>query len=102
MTGLRQDLAGFTLIELAVVLTILAITAGIVSVGVVSVTGNGKDRGVEAIDALRSKAIRQGRPFTWEDTVGKRVVRFLPDGRAIGIGVDAITGRPSPTGPQDR
>jgi len=102
MTGRCRDLSGFTLIELAVVLTIIAITAGIASMGVVSLIGNGKDRGVEAIDALRSKAIRQGQPITWEDTVGKRVVRFLPDGRAIGIGVNAITGRPSPTGPQNR
>ena len=81
---------GFTLLELLVVLALLAL---LLSMGALAVTAV---RPMEAgpvaarVDSARREAIRSGTAVALR--LDSAVVRFLPDGRAIGPGVDPLTG----------
>jgi prepilin-type N-terminal cleavage/methylation domain-containing protein len=82
---------GTTLIELLVVLFILGFVAG---VSAFAVMGFHRPVGTERAETLghaHAQAIRSGRPVTVAAD-SQTTIRFLPDGRAIGLGVDPFTG----------
>lgn len=87
---------GFTLLEVIVALAILGILYGLTTMAFTSLKP-GKGSAVrEFIAGSRLEAVRTGTPLTITvDSVGMvspRVIRFLPDGRALGEGFDPWTG----------
>jgi prepilin-type N-terminal cleavage/methylation domain-containing protein len=84
---------GFTLIESIVVLVVLSVVLSTVALGFPS-TDRDAPAGsrVEVLHRARVRALISGRPVTAGGPV--RPVLFLPDGRAIGLGVDPLTGTP--------
>lgn len=78
----------FTLVEVVVALAILGLVLGIATLAVGSLkmpSGSGQ---VAKLMEARAQAIRSGDPMEIEG------VLFLPDGRAIGEGMDPLTGAP--------
>jgi len=83
-----RGLCGVTLLELLVVLTVLGVVLGITGLAFAALRApRGGERALE-IKQVRAEAIRAGAPRTTQHA------RFLPDGRAIGPGVDPLTGAP--------
>ncbi len=75
---------GFTLIEMLVVIALLGIMVGVTTVALAprrQTQGPSSDLQHARIDAIKSGAPRMAHG-----------VLFLPDGRAIGSGVDPLTG----------
>lgn len=90
--------AGVTLIELLVVLVLLGILLGVSGLALASLRPAPALRWTRDLEGARARAIRTGRPVTVRrlaDSVGdSTAIRFLPDGRALGPGVDPWTGAP--------
>ena len=82
---------GVTLVELLVVLVLLGVMAGVSAVAVGSLRPPAGWRQAQELARTRAEAIRTGRALT-VTTESSATVRFLPDGRAIGQGVDLLTG----------
>lgn len=92
--------AGVTLAELLVVLLIIGLTAGVAGFSVSTLRRPPESVIRERIRAARTAAIRQGTAVVISlDSVGSdrpdSMLRFLPDGRVIGAGVDPWTGVPT-------
>jgi prepilin-type N-terminal cleavage/methylation domain-containing protein len=81
-----------TLIELLVVLVLLGLIFTISGLGLASLSPSRESVGIRALEAARAQAIRAGVPVG----VGgdSAAVLFLPDGRALGPGIDHLTGNP--------
>ena len=79
---------GVTLIELLVVLTLLGLVFGVTGLALSSLSAPRESELVRELRTARAQAIQSGAPRTAHG------VRFLPDGRAIGNNVDALTGAP--------
>jgi prepilin-type N-terminal cleavage/methylation domain-containing protein len=96
--------SGVTLVELLVVLTILGLILAISGVALASLRAPREAALVRALREARAKAIRTGKPVRVvldSPTVQQpnRLTAFLlPDGRAIGPGLDPLTGAPSDAG----
>ena len=97
---------GVTLIELVVALALLGLILGISGLALASLQAPRESERVRALSRARSEAIRTGRPVRTAvstDTAANYALRtthlvlFLPDGRAIGPGVDPLTGAPRAT-----
>ncbi len=91
--------AGVTLAELLVVLLIIGLTAGVAGLSVATLRRPPEGELGHRIQEARAMAIRAGTSITvLFDSVGperrESIVRFLPDGRVIGAGVDPWTGIP--------
>lgn len=86
---------GVTLLELLVVLVVLALVAGVSGLGLMSLSPQPSAAAVRALVAARAAAIRSGVPVTV--TTDSAAIRFLPDGRGLGPGVDPLTGAPRAT-----
>lgn len=85
---------GFTLLEVIVVLAIMGVTLGLGGLALASLKPPRESELSRELRRARSEAIRGGRPVR---TVVNRTARpvhvlFLPDGRALGPGVDPLTG----------
>ncbi len=93
--------SGVTLVELLVVIAILGLIVGVSGVAFASLRTPRTAERIRAAQAARTQAIREGRPVAFPFGVAR--VRpsalFLPDGRAIGIGVDPLTGAPADASP---
>ena len=86
---------GYTLIEMIVVLAILGLAAGMSGLALASLKAPRESQLVRALREARSQAIRCGRPVRAVlDHSLLPAPLFLPDGRALGPGVDALTGAP--------
>jgi prepilin-type N-terminal cleavage/methylation domain-containing protein len=94
---------GFTLIEVVVSLSLIALILGISGVALASLREPAASATTRTLQAARDSAIRQGVPVSLTVTPPEsgsnhapRTTRywFLPDGRAIGPGVDPLTGAP--------
>jgi len=77
---------GVTLLELLVVLTILGLLLGVSGLAIGSLRVPRESQDVIDLRRARADAIQSGVPRTVHG------VRFLPDGRAIGVGADPLTG----------
>lgn len=85
---------GVTLAELLVVIAILGLIAGVSGLAFTSLRAPRASERIRALRAARAQAIREGRPVAFPSG-GPRVrpsALFLPDGQAIGSGVDPLTG----------
>ena len=85
---------GITLVELIVVLAVLGVIAAVSTLAVSSLRRPAAATSTEVLRRARTTAIRQGRAVTISGQNGT-TIRFLPDGRAIGAGVDPWTGEPA-------
>ena len=91
---------GYTLVEVIVVLALIGLVVGIGGLALASLKVPRESESVRAMRDARTKAIRTGDPvsltFPILDTgLNKRTTHlFLPDGRAIGPGLDPLTGVP--------
>jgi prepilin-type N-terminal cleavage/methylation domain-containing protein len=77
---------GITLLELLVVLTVLGLVLGVTGLAIGSLRTPRESEQVMDLKRARAEAVHSGAPRTAHG------VRFLPDGRAIGPGVNALTG----------
>jgi prepilin-type N-terminal cleavage/methylation domain-containing protein len=98
----RGRLAGFTLLEVIVVVAILGLIFGVSALAFVSLRAPRESAWVGALRQARATAIMSGRPTRAEpppETVRYRSLLpaplFLPDGRAIGDGADPLSGAPN-------
>ena len=80
---------GVTMLELLVVLTILGLLLGVSGLALTTLKQPRESALMVELRQARAEAIHTGIPRTTHH------VRFLPDGRAIGVGVDPLTGLPS-------
>src|SRR5437879_2647539 len=92
----------FTLVEVIVVLTIMGVVLGISGLALASLKAPREADQVRALREARSQAIRSGHPVSASAVCSLlpapcSVVLFLPDGRAVGPGVDPLTGMPNGT-----
>lgn len=91
---------GYTLVEVIVVLALIGLVVGIGGLALASLKVPRESESVRAMRDARTKAIRTGDPvsltITAPDTgLNERTTHlFLPDGRAIGPGLDPLTGVP--------
>jgi len=91
---------GYTIIELIVVLAILGLVLGISGLALASLKAPRESERVRALREARTEAIRAGKPVrTVMYHSPPTTVLFLPDGRAIGPGVDPLTGVPRDSSP---
>ena len=90
---------GVTLLELLVVMAIVGLAAGIAGLAVAGAFGP-HDTARSLFIEARTRAALEGVPVRVlhepDSNGGPRPVLFLPDGRAVGRGVDPLTGRPAP------
>ena len=99
----ESHVGGFTLVELAVVLALLGLILGMSALALVSLRDTPRLKTARRLIAARDSAIRTGSPVVVsvrsaeviQDTRSDSVrLLFLPDGRAVGLGVDPLTGLP--------
>ncbi len=83
---------GATLLELLVALVIVGVMAGLGALSVLSLRPGPRGAALDSMASARHRAIREARPVVLRD--GTRQLRFLPDGRVLGGGVDPLTGVP--------
>jgi prepilin-type N-terminal cleavage/methylation domain-containing protein len=82
---------GTTLVELIATLAILGLVAGIGAVTLGGWRRAGADETADLLAAARARAIGTGTRVR-VDRPGGESVLFLPDGRALGGGLDPLTG----------
>ncbi len=92
--GARLSPRGFTLVEVIVVVALLGLIAGMSGLAFVGLRSPRESERVRDLWRARAEALQTGRPVIAGDNRGLRTahVLFLPDGRAIGSGVDPLTG----------
>lgn len=87
---------GVTLIELLVVLLVLGIMAGVTGLALGALRQKEVSPWAQIGSQARRESIASGRPVIARDTTDStetdHTALFLPDGRAIGSGVDPLTG----------
>jgi len=79
---------GVTLLELVVTLALLALILGVSGLALASLRPTSRAEAEGRLRPARADAIRGGAAVRAES------VLFLPDGRAVGEGVDPLTGTP--------
>lgn len=82
---------GATLVELIVVLFVLGLMAGVSALALAGLRPPIDWSESHRLDQARAAAIRSGAAVSASRETGV-VIRFLPDGRAVGAGVDPLTG----------
>jgi len=92
---------GVTLLEMLVVLTILGLIFAVSGLAFTSLRAPRESEWVRELRRAREEAIRTGKPVHAKEplppsTAHSRLLPplFLPDGRALGSGVDPLTGAP--------
>ena len=77
-----------TLLELLVVLTVLGLVLAVTGLAIGSLRTPSESELVVDLKRARAEAVHSGAPRIAHG------VRFLPDGRAVGPGVNSLTGEP--------
>jgi len=90
----RLSSGGFTLVEMIVVVALLGLIAGMSGLAFVGLRSPRDSERVRDLRRARAEAIQTGRPVVTESNGAPRTVLFLPDGRAVGLGADPLTGAP--------
>jgi prepilin-type N-terminal cleavage/methylation domain-containing protein len=92
----QRNALGVTLIELLVVLLLLGIMTGVSGLALHALRAPERSRWAAVAAHARRAAIVTGHPVVARDstdsTTTEHAALFLPDGRAIGWGVDPLTG----------
>ena len=93
--------AGVTLVEMLVVILIVGLTAGVSVFSISALRPPNEAARSRRLRHARAEAIRRGVavmiiPDSMAGGGGRSAVRFEPDGRAIGVGIDPWTGAPLP------
>lgn len=83
---------GVTLVEMVVVLTLMGVLAGIGGLAFAGLRGPAADPWSGAVTSARQAAIDSGITVLLAADSVHASVLLLPDGRAIGQGVDPLTG----------
>ena len=88
---MNRHQAGTTLIELVVALLIIALTAGVTTLAIQSLRPPPENGFQAAMLDARTRAIREGHAVrittdSIQDSLGPRIILFLPDGRTLGAG----------------
>jgi len=96
--------AGATIVELMVVLVVLGLIVGVSGLTLASLRPAAETEAAQSLRRARAEAIRTGRRVRIASARGDTAashpphptpfVTFLPDGRALGPGVDVFTGTP--------
>jgi prepilin-type N-terminal cleavage/methylation domain-containing protein len=84
---------GFTLVELIVTLAVLGLLSGLAAATLGSLQTTEPDTRAQVLTRARERAIRTGTRVRLDDAKGESVL-FLPDGRAVGDGIDPFIGGP--------
>lgn len=84
--------AGVTLVEMVVVLTLMGVLAGIGGLAFAGLRRPAEDPWTDSVSSARRAAIDSGVTVLLAADSLHAPVLFLPDGRAIGNGVDPLTG----------
>jgi prepilin-type N-terminal cleavage/methylation domain-containing protein len=85
---------GFTLAELIVVMAIMSVGFVVATVSLSRVTASSTTEGWSSgVSRARRTAALEGAAVVRADSAGHGRITFLPDGRAIGEGLDPLTGR---------
>ena len=84
---------GFTLVEMIVSLALLGLLSGLAAATLGGQRRTERETRAEALAGARERAIRTGTRVRLDHAGGESVL-FLPDGRAVGVGVDPLTGGP--------
>lgn len=94
---MKRPRVGFTLLEVIVVIVILGLIMGMSGLAFLSLRAPREADVTRELRRARSEAIRTGRPVSTvvNHTPRTTLVLFLPDGRAVGPGVDPFSGIPS-------
>ena len=94
--GARLPPRGFTLLEVIVVVAILGLIVGMSGLAFVALRAPLQSELVHELSRARAEAIQTGRPVVSGNNRAPRTahVLFMPDGRAVGLGVDPLTGAP--------
>lgn len=82
---------GVTLIEMVVALLVLGLLTALAGTAVGGLRRPPADSWQVEVNGARDSAIRTGRPVRFDDGTGYRAL-LLPDGRAVGAGLDPLTG----------
>ncbi|MDZ4862404.1 MAG: prepilin-type N-terminal cleavage/methylation domain-containing protein [Gemmatimonadota bacterium] len=90
----RSLARGFTLLEMIVALVILGLLWGISSVAFWSLAPSPSMEARARLIRARTEAIRSGRSVAVQMTDSQSSVMLFPDGQAIGIGIDPLSGVP--------
>jgi Tfp pilus assembly protein FimT len=85
---------GTTLLELLVVLLLMGLVAAMSAFGLGAAFDSPADPRAGLLARARDSALRTGQAVSVAPDSAGGVVLFLPDGRAIGAGVDPLTGAP--------
>ena len=89
----QRNARGVTLVELLVVLLLLGVIAGVSGLALTALHREEMSSWSQMASRARREAIISGRPVVAVDSaVPEHAALFLPDGRAIGPGVDPLTG----------
>ncbi|HEU5260773.1 MAG TPA: prepilin-type N-terminal cleavage/methylation domain-containing protein [Gemmatimonadales bacterium] len=98
--------AGFTLLEIVVVVAILGLVFGISGLALASLKAPRESEWIRGLRRARAEAIRTGVPVRARSPLPPPTAPyrplppvFLPDGRALGPGVDPLTGEPGRVAP---
>lgn len=83
---------GVTLVELLVVMTILGVLFAIAGLNLGSLRATNGTTATARLAEARDSAIVSGHDVTTQPNDSGRIVRFRPDGQAIGPGVDPLSG----------
>ena len=88
--------SGFTLLEVIVVMVILGLIMGMSGLAFVGLRAPRESNPAGELRRARSQAIQTARPVNIGGNHSPLTtpVLFLPDGRALGPGVDPLTGAP--------
>jgi prepilin-type N-terminal cleavage/methylation domain-containing protein len=95
----RAERRGVTLLELLVVLVLVGLLTTLAAFALRRGTAHDA---TDAAGAARHRAVTEGRPVAIRvdadpgDTIPEQWIRYLPDGRALGPGVDPLTGEALP------
>jgi prepilin-type N-terminal cleavage/methylation domain-containing protein len=83
---------GVTLVELIVTLVILGLLSGLAGATLGDLRRSERGPRAQALARARARAVRTGTRVRLDDASGASVL-FLPDGRAVGDGMDPFTGQ---------
>jgi len=96
VSGERLISRGFTLAEVIVVVAIMGLVFGVSGLAFLSLQAPRSSKRVAALRHARAQAVLTGRPVDVGDHRSPLTAHalFLPDGRALGTGIDPLTGAP--------